>query len=70
MREYNYSLLLGRMKEKGYTQARLANALGISETSLNLRLKNKLNFRQDEIISASDILDIPLKDLEAYFFAQ
>ena len=69
MREYDYSLLLGRMREKGFTQAKLAKALGISETSLNLRLKNKLNFRQDEIISASDILEIPRESLDAYFFA-
>lgn len=69
MREYNYSLLLGRMKEKGYTQEKLAKSLGISETSLNLRLNNKLNFRQDEIIAASDILAIPRDQLEAYFFA-
>lgn len=69
MREYDYSLLLGRMKEKGFTQAKLAEALGISETSLNLRLNNKLSFRQDEIVTASDVLMIPRHNLEQYFFA-
>lgn len=69
MREYDYSRLLGRMREKGYTQEKLAKALGISETSLNHRLNNKLNFRQDEIVTASDILMIPRQKLEDYFFA-
>lgn len=69
MREYDYSRLLGRMREKGYTQEKLAKALGISETSLNHRLNNKQNFRQDEIVAASDILMIPRRNLEDYFFA-
>ena len=69
MREYDYSRLLGRMREKGYTQEKLAKALGISETSLNHRLNNKLNFRQDEIVTARDILLIPRQKLDDYFFA-
>ena len=70
MPKYDYSRLIGRMREKGYTQEKMARALGISETSLNHRLNNRLSFRQDEIASASNILSIPMQQIEEYFFAK
>ena len=69
MSEFNYSKLLGRIREKGYTQAELAKAIGIGETSLNFKLNNKSLFRQDEIVSIANQLDISAADYEAYFFA-
>lgn len=69
MSEYDYSLLLGRIREKGFTQERLAKQLGISACSLNFSLNNKRNFRQDEILKICKILDIPGKSIERYFFA-
>lgn len=68
MQQYDYSMLLGRMKERGFTQAKLAKALGISECSVNLSLNNKRNFRQDEILKMTEVLEIPSKKLEDYFF--
>lgn len=68
MQPYNYAKLTGRMRERGYTQENLAKAIGISACSLNLTLNNKRDFRQDEILKASDVLDIPAKDFHAYFF--
>lgn len=69
MDAYNYSKLLGRMKESGYTQKTLAKAVGICEASLNQKLKNKGRFRQDEIVRMSEALDIPLAECDQYFFA-
>lgn len=66
---YNYSKLLGRIKERGYTQVLLAKEIGLSETSLNLTLNNKRDFRQDEIERLADVLDIRAVEYEAYFFA-
>lgn len=68
MERYNYSLLLGRMKERGFTQEKMAKELGISACSMNLSLNNKRNFRQDEILKISTLLDIAGKDVESYFF--
>lgn len=68
MVQYDYSLLLGRMREKGFTQERLAKELGISACSLNLSLNNKRNFKQDEMLAISKIIGIPNKSLERYFF--
>lgn len=67
--QYDYSRLLGRMKEKGYTQEKLAKYIGISECSVNFSLNNKRNFRQDEIIKITGALDIPNEKIEEYFFA-
>lgn len=69
MQKYDYSKLLGRMREYGFTQVELAKRIGISETSINLTLKNRRDFRQDEITKVSSLLDIEPGDIPAYFFA-
>ena len=66
--EYDYSKLLGRIKEKHYTQAQLASAIGINPSSLNLKLNNNLNFKQDEILKISDLLNIDYSEISLYFF--
>lgn len=69
MEPYDYSKLLGRMKEMGFTQAALARRVGISETSMNLSLNNKRDFGQDEMIRACTALEIPIGQIGDYFFA-
>ena len=66
--DYNYSKLLGRMREKGYTQIDVCKEMKMSETTLNLTLGNKRPFRQTEISKLCCILEIPLKDVAVYFF--
>lgn len=68
MERYDYSKLLGKMKERGFTQAVFAKKLGISPCSLNLSLNNKRGFRQDEIFRATRVLEISAKELPSYFF--
>ncbi len=65
---YDYSKLLGRIKEKGFTQVTLARVIGVSETTLNFSLNNKRPFKQDEIVKLCTALDITLEDVEVYFF--
>ena len=60
---YNYSKLLGIMKEKGYSQEAIAAKIGISACSMNLKLNNKSVFRQDEMTNICTVLDIPLYNL-------
>lgn len=69
MQQYNYSKLLGRLREQGYTQEVFAKEIGISPCSLNLTLKNKRDFRQDEILKAGEVLHIPADEFHSYFFA-
>lgn len=69
--QYDYSKLLGRMREKGYTQSSVASVIGISEVTLNLTLNNNRDFRQSEITDMCDekCLDITSVDIPVYFFS-
>ena len=67
---WNYQKLLGRIKEMCGTQDNFAEQLGINRSSLSQRLNNRLEFTQNEIFKACDILSIPMEEMEAYFFNQ
>lgn len=67
---YDYSVLLGKLREKNITQSELAKKIGISETSLNFSLNNKRPFKQSEISKICDSLSIPLTNIENYFFTK
>ena len=68
--EFDYSKLLGRIKEKGMTQESLSKELGIALSSLNLKLTNKAYFKQQEIRRICEILEIEDSEVGLYFFTQ
>lgn len=65
---FDYSRLLGKIKEKGLTQAALAKRIGLSESTFNLKLSNKRAFKQQEIVKICRVLDIALENIPLYFF--
>lgn len=67
--DYNFSKLLGRIREKGYTQESLAAEISMDKSVLSLKLNNKRPFRQKEIERICQILDIPFEEIGEYFFA-
>jgi len=67
---YNYSKLLGKIKELYDTQENFSSALGIGRVSLSHRLTGKLQFTQNEILRASELLNIKKKDIPIYFFTE
>lgn len=67
--EFDYSKLLGRIKEYGHTQDTLAKAIGITESTMSLKLNNKAPFKQVEIRMIAKVLEITDSDIGAYFFA-
>lgn len=67
MIKYDYSKLYGKIREKGMTQAQLAQEIGINQATLNKTLKNKRYFEQREIDTIRHVLDLP--NVEEYFFA-
>lgn len=69
MEDYDYSRLLGRMRERRMTQEKLAEKVGISACSMNLTLNNKREFRQAEILKICNELEIPPGQIDGYFFA-
>lgn len=66
---YNYSKLLGRIKEMGYTQESLCAEIPMDRSVFSLRINGKRSFRQGEIESICEILDINVEDISKYFFA-
>lgn len=67
---FDYSKLLGRIREKGLTQRELAEQIGISPTTLSLKLGNNNFFTQKEVLKLCKVLDISDGDVAAYFFAE
>ncbi len=65
---YDYNKLKGKITEKGLTRAEFAKAVGISEASLSLRMNNRREWTQDEMIEVAKILDFDVTELKDYFF--
>ena len=66
--QFNYSKLLGRVREFGLTQKDVAAHIGVRATTLSLKLNNKAKFTASEIDAICRLLDIAKEDIGAYFF--
>lgn len=67
---FNHSKLLGKMRECGYTQEKLAEAIKMNKATLNQKLKNKSHFTAVEMNNISKLLDIAPDEIGIYFFTQ
>lgn len=67
---YNYSKLLGKIKECGLTQEQLAKEIGVNKATLSAKLNNKFNFNTDEMDAICEVLDISPEEIGSYFFAR
>ena len=67
---YDYSKLRGRIVEKYGTITAFARVLGISKTTVSLKLKNEIGFSRDDIVEWSELLDIPEEEYTLYFFCK
>ena len=69
---FDYSKLRGRIAEKFGIgrQKEFAREIGISPTSLSLKLNNKGYFDQGEIQRSVDVLGIEAGTVATYFFAR
>ena len=67
--KYNYSKLLGRMRECGITQEQLATEIGMNKATLSTKLNNKFQFKAEEMDAICKVLDIPNEEIGTYFFA-
>ena len=65
---FNYQILLGRITEKMGSQAEFARRMELSERTISLKLNGKVPFKQNEIVKASNLLEIDHSDIAAYFF--
>jgi transcriptional regulator with XRE-family HTH domain len=67
--KFNYSKLLGRMKECGFTQEQLAKAIKKNKATISAKLNNKFSFSQDEILAICKVLNIPISEIGEFFYA-
>lgn len=68
MPTFNYSSLLGLMREKNYTQQALAKAAKIGLTQLSAKLNGRYPFTQKDIHNICGVLGIAPMDIGHYFF--
>lgn len=66
--KFNHSRLLGRIKEMGFTQEQLAEAMGISAFTVSKKINNKSSFDASEMIAIGKALCIPVDEFGEYFF--
>lgn len=67
---FDYSKLRGKIKEVFGTQAKFADAMGLSSVSLSAKLNNTVQFTQSEINKACELLSIPFELIPIYFFTE
>ena len=65
---FDYSKLRGKIREIFKTQSAFAEAMGMSTTSLSVKLNNHVEFSQKEIEKAVELLKIDKEEIPAYFF--
>lgn len=65
---FDYSKLRGQIRENYNTQSDFAKAMGFSSASLSAKLNSKVQFTQNEIITACSLLNIKMTEVAAYFF--
>ena len=66
---YNYSKLLGRIKECGFTQETLANAIGKNKSTISAKLNGRYPFTANDIDAICRVLNISNEEIGDYFFA-
>jgi len=68
MLKMDYSKLLGRIKELGYTQESVAAATKMSESQFCQKLSGNYPFKQTDIQNLCECLKIPIEEIGTYFF--
>lgn len=67
---FNYNKLRGRIVEIFDTQQEFASKIKCSEHTISRKLSNKVNWKQDEIVTIINALDLTIDDIPEYFFNQ
>ena len=64
----NTKMLKAKLVEHGDTQAMLAEAIGISASSLNDKITGKVSFRQSDIAAIKARYHLSAEDVDLIFF--
>ncbi|WP_407382834.1 DUF739 family protein [Ruminococcus sp.] len=68
--KYDYSKLLGLIKERKLRQEDLAREIDMNPATLNLKLNNKSEFNQSQMSRICIVLGISLTSVPDYFFCE
>lgn len=66
--KFQYAKLRGRIVEMFGSHSKFAKALKISENSLSKKLNGKTQFKQGDIQTWCNLLEIPITEAGLYFF--
>ena len=66
---FDYSKLLGKIKEVYGTQEKFAKALNLGRVSLSCKLNNKSDFSQTEMQLSAKLLGFSENEIPSYFFS-
>lgn len=66
----NYGALVFRIKEFGLTQAEVAQKIGTTPTSFSLKINNRVQFQQNEILKIAELLELDMSEIGFYFFTR
>ena len=65
---FDYSKLRGRIVERFGSQQKFAEAMGMSERTLSLKINGKRSWKQPEILEVVKKLGLTEEDIQDYFF--
>ena len=68
--KYNYDKLRKKFKELGIKEKEVAKELGISKSTLSLKLNNRASFSQDEILKILVMINLSDSETKEYFLTQ
>ena len=66
---YDYRKLSGRIVEIFGTQGKFAEAMQKSERTISMKINGKIDWTQDEMITAAKLLSFDVTDIPSYFFS-
>lgn len=69
-KQTDFSKLRGRIIEKFGSQQSLASAMGMPNSTLTTKLKNKSKFNTDDLDKLIVLLEIPKEEIWDYFFTK
>lgn len=70
MVHYDYSKLRGKIRELFNTQENFANAMKISKATISYKLNGLVEWTQEEIERAVQLLGIDATEIHVYFFTK
>lgn len=68
--EINHDKLKGKIKEVLGTQGKLAESIGLDDTTISNKINSNTYFTQKEIIKICTILNIKHNEIPEYFFKE